>query len=364
MTCKNCGSPLVEGQKFCNACGTPCDVVQAPATPVAPAAPVAPAPVAPVAPAAPVTPEVTPVAPVAPTPAVETPVAPVAPVAPVEVAAPVAPAMPEAPVAPAAPAPVDPIVTVVPTPAVPVAPTQAAPVAQEVPSVAPVAQPEKKKSNILFILIVLLLVAVLVFLGKFILDNVNKGGSGNSGVKTTEKATTTTTTPTTTTTTQSQIATGKYETLYGYKFLVPAGFDSQVANDYVMFKSDLKKQLLVSTLYAETVAEFKASFLTFKANTEAAGATNVVMSENIYNNKPYVMVEYSVDGIKYNEYYIEVEPGVLYCGAVVLINGYDDGSNKALALGVFDNIVVPTASFAGTTLPETPNALKPSVNFE
>lgn len=345
MTCKNCGSPLVEGQKFCNACGTPCDVVQAPATPVAPAAPVAPAPVAPLAPAAPVTPEVTPVAPAAP----------------VEPAAPVAPAMPEAPVAPVAPAPVDPIVTVVPTPTAPVAPTPVAPVAQEVPSVAPVAQPEKKKSNILFILIVLLLVAVLVFLGKFILDNVNKGGSGNSGVKTTEKVTTTTTT---TTTTQSQIATGKYETLYGYKFLVPTGFDSQVANDYVMFKSDLKKQLLVSTLYSETVAEFKASFLTFKANTEAAGATNVVMSENTYNNKTYVMVEYSVDGIKYNEYYIEVEPGVLYCGAVVLINGYDDGSNKALALGVFDNIVVPTASFAGTTLPETPNALKPSVNFE
>ena len=127
---------------------------EVPVTPVAPEAPVAP--VAPVAPEAPepsvVTPEVTP--------APETPVAPVTPEVPVTPETPVAPVAPETPVAPATPE------------------VAATPVAQEVPvgdpnmtapaAAAPEAmpaEPEKKKSQVVpIIIIVVCLLGIVAYL--------------------------------------------------------------------------------------------------------------------------------------------------------------------------------------------------------
>lgn len=338
MTCKNCGSPLTDGQKFCNACGTPCDVVQQPTTvevqaPTPEVAPQAPAPVAPVAPAAPtapVTPEVTP-APVAP---VETPVAPVAPVvpaAPAEVQAPTPVAAPVAPQAPVAPAP---------------------------------QQPEKKSSNILFILIVLLCVVVLVFLGRMLLEDTSSDKGDKKTTTTTKEVTTstsTTTTTTTTTTTNQQVANGEYVTLYGYKFLVPNGFTTTVSDQAIMFVNYAARQQITSTLYGMTLEEYKAAFPSVKANSEASGATGVTMTENTYNGKPYVMVSYIYGGYRYDDYYMEVEPGVLFMGCALLINGNDaDSAMKRLIFTIYDGIVSPTATFAGTSMPENITFTKPN----
>ena len=337
MTCKNCGSPLTDGQKFCNACGTPCDVVQQPTQPVpqaptpevAPVAPAAPvAPVAPAVPTAPVTPEVTPAL-VAP---VETPVAPAAEVqAPTPVAAPVAPAPGDVAVAPAVPAP---------------------------------QQPEKKSSNILFILIVLLCVVVLVFLGRMLLEDTSSDKGDKKTTTTTKEVTTstsTTTTTTTTTTTNQQVANGEYVTLYGYKFLVPNGFTTTVSDQAIMFVNYAARQQITSTLYGMTLEEYKAAFPSVKANSEASGATGVTMTENTYNGKPYVMVSYTYGGYRYDDYYMEVEPGVLFMGCALLINGNDaDSAMKRLIFTIYDGIVSPTATFAGTSMPENITFTKPN----
>ncbi len=113
MHCTTCGKELIEGYKFCTACGTPAYVPanMAPAAPAAPAAPMAPvmpaapeAPMAPVMPAAPEAP-MAPAMPAAPeAPMAMAPAMPAAPEAPMAPAAPVMPAAPEAPVAPEMPA--------------------------------------------------------------------------------------------------------------------------------------------------------------------------------------------------------------------------------------------------------------------
>lgn len=320
MICKNCGSPLTDGQKFCNACGTPCDVVQ----------------------------QTAPVAPQAPTPEV----APVQPVAPVEQPAPVAPVAPQAPVQPVVPTPV----------AAPVAQPPVAPAVAPVQPVAPAPQqPEKKNSNVLFILIVLLCVVVLVFLGRMLLEDTSNNKNDKTTTTTTKEVTTTTTSTTTTTTTVAQVANGEYVSLYGYKFLVPNGFTTTVSDQAIMFLNYAARQQITSTLYDMTLEEYKVAFPSIKANSEASGATGVTMTENTYNGKPYVMVSYTYSGYRYDDYYMEVEPGVLFMGCALLINGSDaDSSMKRLVFTIYDGIISPTATFAGTSLPDTITFTKPN----
>ena len=355
MNCKNCGNPLSVGNKFCNACGTPCDVQQAP---VAPVTPVVEAPVAPVAPAAPVeetpvvAPAETPVAPVAPEvvaepvtpevapvaePVVETPVAPV-----VETPAPVAPAV-ETPVAPVAPA--------------PVAPVAAAPVASTSEA------PAKKKSNAAFIIIVLLLVAVMVFLGKMIFENLDKDDKKDPNPKTTEKVTTTTTTTTTTTsTTAAIVAQGNYQTLYGYKFLVPSGYESEVKDPYIfMWNKTLKKQV-GATLLSGTFMEYSESIEDIKTQFEGFGYTNITTSTSTYAGIQYLAFHYTYSGYTFTDYFIQLEDGVMSQITAFYTNILGEETMKELVFAVHNNIESPIAGFAGVQLSDTVKKVDTSVN--
>lgn len=330
MNCKNCGSPLIQGQKFCNACGTPCDVVHAQPTP-------APAPVAPAE---------TPVAPVVPTP-VEAPVAPVAPTPEV----PAAPATPvvEAPVAPAAPTPEVPAVPVAPVveaPVAPVAPT--APVAPAPVAPTPVAAaPEKKNSNVLFVIIVLLLVAVLAFLGKMIWEEVGKKDGGSGKTTTTVTTTTTTSATTTTTTTTVQVATGNYQTLYGYKFLIPAGYQSMVESDAVVVYNSIAKKQVAATLLSGTIADVQASLENIKAEYVTQGATNVTSGSSTYSGKTYYSVSYTYQGHSFTDYFIELEDGVIYQGCAFYTDVVGEENIKQLVFQVYSGVEAPSSTFAG-----------------
>lgn len=288
MNCKNCGSPLIQGQKFCNACGTPCDVVHAQPTP-------APAPVAPAE---------TPVAPVVPTP-VEAPVAPVAPT-------------PEVPAAPA-----------------PVAPTPVA------------AAPEKKNSNVLFVIIVLLLVAVLAFLGKMIWEEVGKKDGGSGKTTTTVTTTTTTSATTTTTTTTVQVATGNYQTLYGYKFLIPAGYQSMVESDAVVVYNSIAKKQVAATLLSGTIADVQASLENIKAEYVTQGATNVTSGSSTYSGKNYYSVSYTYQGHSFTDYFIELEDGVIYQGCAFYTDVVGEENIKQLVFQVYSGVEAPSSTFAG-----------------
>ncbi len=172
MFCSNCGKKLLDGTKFCTACGTKV-IYEEPTTEPAPApAPVETTPIAPVAPVEPEpapapAPVAEPVAEAEPVvePVVEVVPEPVAPVAePVVEAVPVAPVQPVAPVVPVAePAPA-PVVEPTPAPvAAPSVPLET--VIAETPTPAPVAAPTVKAKTPAWAIVIVIILSIAVLAG-------------------------------------------------------------------------------------------------------------------------------------------------------------------------------------------------------
>ena len=289
MNCQKCNSPLNEGDKFCQVCGS---IVENNAPAVQPQPVETPAVVTPKVTPAPVevaqlTPEVVPT----PAPVVDVPM----------MAQPMNQPMPGPMVAPQ-----------------PVAPMQPAPVAPNA------VQPAKKNNTIVLVLVLLivgLIIALIVLLatgGKD--DNKNNGNdNGNNGtvVEKNDDDDDKNTPPTPVDTTSKTI-------VNQYTFILPEGYYAAEEDDTVIiFDENDQVQATVESLDALFT---QVSPEKVKTNLEGLGVTGITTNNVKKNNKDLIIVGGTYQGARLEFIYVDHAPGKIVGSVAIYIdyNGHKD----------------------------------------
>lgn len=351
MNCKKCGSLIPEGNKFCNACGTPIEVVAGVAPggsvpPVAQAPQVAPA--APVNPAAPGAP-VPPAAPTAPAPAP----APGTPVPPAPPTAPGAPVPPTAPTAPGAP-----------TFEAPPAPVAATP--QGNATAKPNFLANMKKGNKIILLVVAAVIVVAIVLIVMLNNDKNKvvpiQSTTTSSTSSTNSTTTTSPyTPTAPITTTQPIASSSDLSIYGYTFKVPSGYQGVVENNTVVMASETTGIAMGFNLLTGSVSAASTQLEQVKAQLETQGYTNISYMTSTYANRQFIQCKYTKDNINYIEYMIQFETNVIVDVVVLDKNNNAETVLLTTVFGVVNGITKPASTFAGPSLEDFNVSKQPNV---
>lgn len=227
--------------------------------------------------------------------------------------------------------------TVVNNPA-PTVPTQGIDVNTLIPT-------EKNKGNNTgFIVIVALLVVIIVVLGIFIANGSDKDEAKDETTKTTEKTTTTTTTTTSTTTAIAQL--DNYVTLYGYKFLVPSGFESKIIDDIVYVYNSVYKKQVSTTLLTGTISEIVSLKDSYKTKLETGGYTDVSYATETISGKDAITFKFTYQGHTYTEYFIQFDDTLVANHLAFYTDIVGESTMRSLVLDLYNGIKAPTSTFA------------------
>ena len=316
MNCQKCNSPLNEGDKFCQVCGS---IVENNAPTVQPQ---------PIEQPAVATPEVAP--------------------APVEVAQPTPEVVPTPAPVVDVPMMVQPMNQPMPGPVPmgvqqPVAPMQTAPVAPTA------AQPAKKNNTIVIVLVVLivgLIIALVVLLATGGKDEKNNGGNNNGNNGTVvekeddddDKNTPPTPVDTTTKTIVNQ-----------YTFILPEGYYAAEEDDNVII-FDENDQLQASVETLDGLFE-QISPSRVKTTLEGIGVTGVTANTITKNNKKIFVAGGTYKGARVEYIYVNHAPGKVVGSAAIYIN-YD--AHKDTLYDILTKITISENGYSNSTNLEKP----------
>ena len=313
MNCQKCNSPLNEGDKFCQVCGS---IVENNAPAVQPQ---------PVEEPAVATPEVAP--------------------APVEVAQPTPEVVPTPVPVADAPMMAQPMNQPMPGP-VPMAQPQPAAPMQQAPN-AP-AQPAKKNNTIVIVLVVLivgLIIALVVLLATSGKDDNNNGGNNNGNNGTVEK----TDDDDDEETPPTPVDTSTKTIVKQYTFLLPEGYYAAEEDDSVIvFDENDQVQATVESmdaLFSQVSAE------KVKTNLEGLGVTGITTNTITKNNKKLLVVGGTYKGARLEFIYIEHAPGKIVGSVAIFI---DYNAHKDTIYDIFTKITIAENGYSNSTNFEKP----------
>ena len=229
---------------------------------------------------------------------------------------------------------------------------------------------KSKGSNTGFIVIVALLVVIIIVLGIFISNGSNKDEGSDDTTKTTEKTTTTTTSTTTSTTTRSFTTTtttaiaqlDNYVTVYGYKFLVPSGFQSKIDQDIIYVYNTAAKKQASTTLLPGTVSEVVSLKDSYKTKLETAGYTNVSYNVETISGKDAITFMFTYQGHTFTEYFIQYDDTLIADHVAYYTDIVGESIMRSLVLDLYNGIKSPTSTFAGNNFDEKPGVTAPSIS--
>lgn len=231
---------------------------------------------------------------------------------------------------------------------------------------------KSKGSNTGFIVIVALLVVIIIVLGIFISNGSNKDEGSDDTTKTTEKTTTTTTSTTTSTTTTTRPFTtttttaiaqlDNYVTVYGYKFLVPSGFQSKIDEDIIYVYNTAAKKQASTTLLQGTVSEVVSLKDSYKTKLETGGYTNVSYTTETISGKDAITFMFTYQGHTFTEYFIQYDDSLIANHLAFYTDIVGESIMRSLILDLYNGIKSPTSTFAGNSFSGKPGVDAPTIN--
>lgn len=201
------------------------------------------------------------------------------------------------------------------------------------------------KNNKTFIIIVTVLIVVAIILGLLIWGTL----SSDDNKENDDTTTTTTSTTTRRTTTASQVS-ADYETLYGYKIYIPEGYDSLVQDGLLLVYDLASGKQVGFSLSEESFDDYVNNAEEFRNELSQSRFTNVTYSKDTYNGIEYLAYYLTFEGHTYTLYVMELEYDVVTIGFAYYTDLVPEEELKELIMELHNNI-----ELSGSTSFESPS---------